>query len=316
MTGLFPRISIVTPSFNQSLYIEQTINSVLSQGYPNLEYIIIDGGSTDDSIDIIRRHQAHLKYWVSERDRGQTHAINKGMGLATGEIRAYLNSDDYYLPGTFEAVADYFMSHSEVDLVNGRCRYVNECGETIGGQFSDIERYDQIVDVWDVWRRPRHFVQPEVFWTRRIADEVGPFTENLHYGMDYDYWLRILKAGGKVGHIDRELSCFRCTRTQKTSQRAQVTEELLSIVQPELWDASTPIVPAARRRMQGQWLFHRKFRVTANQSVALGESRLRRWLRLLGALSRHPQLLYVPEFRHHVLATVHGMLTSRLESGS
>src|SRR5262245_58669383 len=144
------RITIVTPSFNQAQFLEQTIDSVLSQGYADLEYIVIDGGSTDGSVEIIRRHEKHLTYWVSEADRGQTDAIDKGFLRATGTIRAYLNSDDFYLPGTFDAVSDFFRTRTDVDLLHGRCRYVNEAGEPLGGQFASIERYDEIIDLWGV----------------------------------------------------------------------------------------------------------------------------------------------------------------------
>src|SRR5262245_54842718 len=127
-TVRFPRISIVTPSYNQAPYLHQTIDSVLSQGYPNLEYIVIDGGSTDGSVDSIRRYEKHLAYWASERDRGQTHAINKGFKRATGEVHAYLNSDDYYLPETLATVARAVRMRPDVDLIHGRCRYVDEQG--------------------------------------------------------------------------------------------------------------------------------------------------------------------------------------------
>jgi glycosyltransferase involved in cell wall biosynthesis len=291
------KISIVVPSYNQAAYLEETLRSVLDQGYADVELVVVDGGSTDGSVDIIRRHEKHLAYWVSEPDRGQTHAINKGMARATGEIRAYLNSDDFYLPGTFAAVADYLQSRPEVDLVHGRCRYVNETGDEIGGQFGNIERYDEIVDLWGVWWNRRQLVQPEVFWTRKIAERVGPFREDLHYVMDYEYWLRILKAGGKVGRLDRELGCFRRTPVQKSTHSANVAEELLDVVEREIWDPATPISQSDRNRLQGQWLFQRKFRGTADLSVARGETRWRRWARLMGVAVRHPKLFCVPEFR-------------------
>src|SRR5262249_39647941 len=143
----------------------------------------------------------------------------------------------------------------------------------------------------------------EVFWTSRIVDRIGPFCEDLHYVMDYEYWLRILKAGGVVGRIDREFTCFRRTATQKSTHSAKVADELLDVVRPELWDAAAPIAPSLRRRLQGQWLFDREFRGAADRSVQRGEGRIRRWGRLLGVVARHPQLLHLPEFRRRVLGS-------------
>src|SRR5262245_11946447 len=136
-----PRITVVTPSFNQAAYLEQTILSVLGQNYPNLEYIVIDGGSTDGSVDIIKKFQDGISYWISEKDRGQGHAINKGLIRATGDIVAYLNSDDYYLDGALQRVADYFVINPEVDLIHGRCRVVDESGTKVSERVGSIARY-------------------------------------------------------------------------------------------------------------------------------------------------------------------------------
>src|SRR5690242_3711403 len=123
-----PKISIITPSFNQAAYIEQTIKSVLDQDYPNLEYIVIDGGSSDGSVEIIRKYENRIAFWVSEPDNGQAHAINKGLARATGDIIAYLNSDDYYLQGALKQVADLSNRRSDLDLLHGRCRVVDQHG--------------------------------------------------------------------------------------------------------------------------------------------------------------------------------------------
>jgi glycosyltransferase involved in cell wall biosynthesis len=300
MMTSWPRISIVTPSFNQAQYLEQTIDSVLSQNYPNLEYIVIDGGSTDGSAEIIRRYGPHLTYWVSELDHGQTDAINKGLRRATGEIFAYINSDDYYSPGAFKAVADHFRTRPNSDLIHGRCRFVDQTGTRIGEQFASIETYCEILDLWGVWWQHRQFVQPEVFWTRRIADKIGPLRDELHYVMDYNYWMRILKAGGKVGRIDREVACFRRTPEQKSTHSLRVAEELLKVVETELWDRAADIPWSERKRLQGQWLYQRDFCSTADQSVADQESKFRRWRRLGALAVQHPQLFQVPDFRRRL----------------
>ena len=301
-----PRISIITPSYNQALYLGETIGSVLGQGYPSLEFIIIDGGSTDGSVDIIRKYERHLAYWVSEPDRGQTHAINKGLAKATGEILAYLNSDDYYLPGALFTVAGYFQAHPRADLVHGRCRYVDAQGATIGGQLGDIARYDDILDLWDVWWNRRQFVQPEVFWSRRITDQIGAFRQDLYFVMDYEYWARILKAGGTVGRIDQELACFRFTPDQKSTRRKEVAAELLEVVRPLLWEAGGPLTCRRRAGLQANWLYHAVFLREIEKSVTAGESAYRHWLRLLTCLARHPRISLASGFREKLLAITFG----------
>lgn len=306
----YPRISIITPSYNQGAFIEATIRSVLLQGYPNLEYIIVDGGSTDQTIEIVKRYADWITAWVSESDRGQSHAINKGLTTASGDILAYLNSDDYYLPGALRRVAAYYHQFPQTDLLHGRCRYVDAVGNSVGEQFGQISSLDEIVDLWDVWWAQRQFVQPEVFWTRAVMQQVGTVREDLHYGMDYDYWCRILAAGGTVGRLDAAIACFRLTPHQKSSQREAVSAELLTIVQPLLWPdpPSTAKLPLLKRwQLQGKWLYHTLFLEQVARSRSSGDRLLWRWLKSAAVLLRHPKILLVPTVQTRI-----GQALSRL----
>jgi len=301
-----PRITIVTPSFNQAPYLETTIRSVLDQGYPNLEYVVIDGGSTDGSVDILRKYADHLAFWVSEPDSGQTHAINKGMARATGTLRGYLNSDDIYLPGALERVASAYREAPEADLFHGACRVIDEQGRTIGRRCASITRFDEIVDVWGVWWKQRNFVQPEVFWTKRIADKIGPFQTDLFMVMDYEYWTRILRAGGQVATVEEELAAFRITSTQKSNQHERSAMEMLGVVQKLIWDSTAPIPWATRLRLQANWLYQTRFLPEISASVADGEPRWRRLVGGLGCAVRHPKLVLSDDYRRRVLGAVIG----------
>lgn len=291
-----PRITIITPSYNQGHFIEETIRSVLLQGYPKLEYIIIDGGSTDNTVEIIKRYEPWITYWVSESDRGQTHAINKGIAQATGEILAYLNSDDYYLPGTLFKVAEYFYEFPQTDLLHGICRYVNQQGEKIGEQFGNIQTLEEILDLWDVWWKKRQFVQPEVFWTRRITEKVGLFQEELNYVMDYEYWCRVFQANSVVGKIDVEFSCFRFTDTQKSNQNKLVAVELLNVVRPLIWDKNLPISSSRRLKLKGNWLYQNLLLNQIQTSVLNQDSRLTRWLKVARTIFYNPYIFHSPNF--------------------
>lgn len=295
--GAWPRISIVTPSFRQGRFIEETIRSILLQNYPNLEYHVIDGGSDDETVEILKKYEPWLSGWVSEKDRGQTHAINKGMERVSGAILAYLNSDDYYMPGAFERVARAHLEHPEADLFHGICVYVNEAGLRIGQQTANIHAFEDLVDLWGVWWQRRQFVQPEVFWTSRVASKVGPFRESLYFVMDYEYWGRILMTGAKVQYLDGEVTCFRKAAYQKSSQASRAAGELIEVIGPWLWDSSTPIPAGRRRALQARWLYRSKFMATLDTSRSKGESRLRRWLRAAGCIARHPQLMRSSDFQ-------------------
>lgn len=180
----WPRLSIVTPSYNQSQFIEETIRSVLLQGYPNLEYIVIDGGSTDGSIDIIRKYEPWLDYWVSEPDRGQSHAVNKGWAKATGEILAWLNSDDFYLDGTFKRIATEFRISRHLAMLAGECILVDEFSR--GTVTKKAGSFDPIA----LLTGPKP-AQPATFFRRSTLESVGPLREDLHYSMDRELAVRI-----------------------------------------------------------------------------------------------------------------------------
>lgn len=179
----FPKITIVTPSYNQGQYIEDTILSVLNQGYPNLEYIIIDGGSTDSTVEIIKKYADRLAYWVSEKDSGQSNAINKGFRKATGEIINWLNSDDQLMPGALHTIAKYFQQHPDAAIVHGRIEYF---GETRKYYSQNIPKKDLEI------RYVSHICmpQPACFYRRQLLDEQGLLDESLHFSMDTDLFVR------------------------------------------------------------------------------------------------------------------------------
>jgi glycosyltransferase involved in cell wall biosynthesis len=217
-----PRITIITPSFNQGTFIERTIKSVLSQGYPNLEYIVVDGGSTDDTLGILRRYEKELR-WVSEPDSGQSDAINKGIRMSSrispGDIVAYLNSDDTYEPGALKRVAEYFQENPACMWLTGRCRIIDERDNEFRGLVSRYKNFLLARYSYNMLLVTNFICQPATFLKRELFEEVGPFDVNEHLVMDYEYWLRA--GGGHGGHrpgiINSNLACFRVYTESKTS---------------------------------------------------------------------------------------------------
>ena len=198
-----PRITVVTPSYNQACYLEETIESVLTQKYPNLEYIVIDGGSTDGSVEIIRNYSDKMKYWISEPDQGQSHAINKGFTQATGDILCWLNSDDVFLPGALACVGEQFQRRPQVDMLMGYTVFVS-AEKRIQRCVYNLMRLHMLAKYGVI-----AFSQQSMFWRRELLERVGCLDESLHACMDVDLWIRFLKASAKVRRINRYLAAWR-----------------------------------------------------------------------------------------------------------
>ncbi len=268
-----PKLSIVTPSFNQGQFLEETILSVLNQNYPNLEHIIIDGGSTDESVQIIRRYEKHLAYWVSEKDRGQVHALNKGLARATGEIFAFLNSDDLYLPGAFDAVIAHFEN-------NPSCEWL--CGDTIMFGIGPEELIRTVVPKsaahalsW-AYKAP----QPGMFWKRELI--LSGFDEKWQYDFDHDMYVRLLLRGHNCEHLPVTLAKYRLHAQSKT-----VAENYKQI---EEFDRSAEVYENQLRGADRRWCAATRYLRRSYAASETGNSREgARWL--VRAIATYPECL-------------------------
>jgi len=245
MTSHPPLVSIITPSFNQVAYLEQTIESALGQDYPHLEYILVDGGSTDGSLAIIEKYAEKLAWWVSEKDNGQAEAINKGLARAKGEIVAWLNSDDVYLPGAISGVARVFEENPDVVLVYGNMLAVNENGETI-----NLFKYKQL-NLEDLLCF-QIIGQPAVFFRRDALERAGYLDPTYHYLLDHHLWLRIASQG-RMLHVDETWAAARYHAKAKNRARAaEFGQEAFRILdwarqtQPQLASVLAQVGPRAR----------------------------------------------------------------------
>lgn len=218
MVSQLPRISIVTPSYNQARYLERTIQSVLDQGYPNLEYIIIDGGSTDGSVDIIKKHVKHLIYWVSEPDHGQTQAINKGLKIATGEWIGWQNSDDIYYPRSFFDLARAATAHPRADLIIGDMMLIDEQDRAIRDIHYVRPTYRALLAEGMV------LTNQAAFWRRSIHDQIGYLNEAFSCGFDYEWFLRVTQRY-KACHVNKIWGGLRIHGETKSSTIHERFEE-------------------------------------------------------------------------------------------
>ena len=239
-----PRISVITVSFNQAAFLERTILSVANQKYPNVEHIIIDGGSTDGSVGILERWGPKLAYWMSEKDNGQTHGINKGLARSSGDLIGFQNSDDIYLPGAFERVAECATKHPRAGVIYG--------------DFLHIDQHDQVLDeqllgtaaLWVQSSLGPQIHNQSAFWTREVQERIGLLDESYRFDMDYEFFSRALAAGFKAKHVRAFFGAFRHHSASKTSNLQEVSRRELEQVSSLYWDKTRARVlprPIARQ---------------------------------------------------------------------
>lgn len=230
-----PLVSIVTPSYNQAQYLEATIKSVMSQTYFHFEHIVIDGGSTDGSVEILEKYDHQLAYWISEPDKGQTDAINKGFAKATGHILAWLNSDDTYEPQAMAKAVEYLEANRDVGLVYGDANFIDAAGEVIGrfpGAQTDYKRLREGYV---------HIPQQAAFWRAKLWRKVMPLDTDFYFAMDYDLWIRLAKIS-EIKYLPGVWANFRLHGDSKTIVDDSAWPEMLKVHYRDGGNFFAPIV--------------------------------------------------------------------------
>ena len=244
----WPRVTVVTPSFNQAAFLEATIRSVLLQGYLDLEYFVLDGGSSDGSVEIIKRYEPWISWWVSEPDRGQSAAINRGLRRGTGVFATWINSDDLLYPNALTAHADA-VGFQQNTVYVGDCLYIDEHDMPRHLHRGRVYSLEDLVNVRTIWRAPQrrgHIVQPEVLFPLELALRVGGVDEANHRTMDYDLWGKFFLAGTRFEYTCVPFAMFRVHGQQKTSQAWAMTKSLVETAARLTMQA--PSMPEPRRQ--------------------------------------------------------------------
>lgn len=213
----YPKITVVTPSYNQGEFLEDTILSIIDQGYPNLEYIICDGGSTDNSVDIIKKYEGRITWWCSEKDKGQTDAINKGMRRASGDIVGWINSDDVMFKNSLFVIAEFFMGHPECEFANGVVASINRRG--ILTKFTHL-----IMSKFFMKHGCYNLCQQGMFWRRELFERIGYLDETFHAKMDVEWLIRNYESGTNVRLLNKPLAAIRVYGETKTALGGSIWE--------------------------------------------------------------------------------------------
>ena len=304
----WPKISIVTPNYNYGRFLEETIRSVLLQGYPNLEYIIIDGGSTDNSVEIIKKYEPWLAYWVSEPDRGQSDAINKGFKKATGDILGWINSDDLYLPGALRRVALMF-AKTGCDILSGNTVYLeNGC--------RSVKKRPTLFSVGKMLRTYRSPApQPSTFWLRECWDMYGPLDVHLHYRMDWALFLCFAASDLKWVSCDEDLVLFRRHADQKTGswRNPHFHEERIRAIE---WFASYNEFPQKYARDIIRGLFYEGWFISWLAVNIQGNGHISDIFRVITAPIHNWRCLLTPLYYRKTLGVISDVIKKRLYSNT
>jgi glycosyltransferase involved in cell wall biosynthesis len=258
-----PKVSIITPSYNQGHFLEATIQSVLAQDYPNIEYIIVDGGSKDNSVEVIKKYEQHLAWWISDEDKGHADALNKGFARATGELLAWLNSDDIYHSGAVSEAAAFLKDHPEVGMVYGDANLINSTGLVIG-QFPAKQ-----TDYQRMLRGSVHIPQATTFFRADLWRQVGPLDLSLFFAFDYDFWVRLAKVS-QVRYLPRLWADFRMHQEGKSVVNdSQCYPDMLRVYQREVGHKiSLLLLRSIVRRLLYAWMPW-KFRVWLRKALTI-----------------------------------------------
>lgn len=228
------KVSIITPSYNQGQFIERTLQSVAIQSGAEIEHVVFDGGSTDETVDVLRNFKSAVR-WISEKDKGQTDAVNKGIKATDGEIIGWLNSDDIYYPGAVARVVEFFQENPDVDVVYGMADHIDVDDNPFEEYPTEPWNFERLKEICFI-------CQPALFFRRRIVDQYGMLDDSLNYCMDYEYWLRLGSKGARFSYINNKLAGSRLYAENKTlGSRVYVLEEICSVVKqyfqkvPSIW---------------------------------------------------------------------------------